>query len=113
MTPARTMAPDAQARSTPSTPRLTAHETRFAPAPTGYLHLGHVANALWVWRLARQASARVLLRNEDPDPKQCRPADEAALLVDLEWLGFVPDDGPVRQSDHDGPYAEALELLRR
>jgi len=107
------MAPDAHARSAPSTPRLTAHRTRFAPAPTGYLHLGHVANAIWVWRLARETGARVLLRIEDHDRKRCRPAYDAALLEDLEWLGFVADDGPVRQSDDEGPYAAALDQLRR
>src|SRR3954447_2977729 len=111
--PARTMAPDADTPPAALTTPLTAQRTRFAPAPTGYLHLGHVANALWVWRLARQTGACVLLRIEDHDRKRCRPAYEAALLDDVEWLGFVADEGPVRQSDDDRPYAEALELLRR
>ena len=65
--------------------------TRFAPAPTGYLHLGHVVNAIYVWGLARATGAEVLLRIEDHDRQRCRPEYEAALLDDLDWLGFAPD----------------------
>jgi glutamyl-tRNA synthetase/glutamyl-Q tRNA(Asp) synthetase len=86
--------------------------TRFAPAPTGYLHLGHVANAIWVWGLAATTGRRVLLRIEDHDRTRSRAAFEAALLEDLAWLGFVPDAGPVRQSDDDAPYVAALGRLR-
>jgi glutamyl/glutaminyl-tRNA synthetase len=64
--------------------------TRFAPAPTGYLHLGHVANAAAVWRMAASHGARVLLRLEDHDAQRCRPEYETAILDDLDWLGFVP-----------------------
>ena len=64
--------------------------TRFAPSPTGYLHLGHVANAVWVWGLARALGGRVLLRLEDHDRGRCRPEYESALLEDLEWLGLGP-----------------------
>ena len=88
-----------------------ATRTRFAPAPTGYLHLGHVANAIHVWGLARATEARVLLRIEDHDRARCRPMYDAALLEDLAWLGFEADEGPIRQSDDDGPYAAALERL--
>jgi glutamyl-Q tRNA(Asp) synthetase len=86
--------------------------TRFAPAPTGYLHLGHVANAIYVWGLARARGGRVLLRIEDHDRQRRRPEFEAAILEDLAWLGFAADEGPVRQSDDDGPYLEALTRLR-
>jgi glutamyl-Q tRNA(Asp) synthetase len=88
--------------------------TRFAPAPTGYLHLGHVANAAWVWGVARAVGARVLVRIEDHDGTRCRPAFDAALLEDLAWLGFVADVGPVRQSDPDAmaAYADAVDRLR-
>jgi glutamyl/glutaminyl-tRNA synthetase len=87
--------------------------TRFAPAPTGYLHLGHVANAIHVWRMARESGARVLLRIEDHDRTRSRPVYDAALIEDLAWLGFTPDEGPVRQSEPDAQaaYAEALERL--
>ena len=67
--------------------------TRYAPSPTGYLHLGHVANAVWVWGLARALGGRVLLRLEDHDRGRCRPGYETALLEDLDWLGLEPDLG--------------------
>jgi glutamyl/glutaminyl-tRNA synthetase len=86
--------------------------TRFAPAPTGHLHLGHVANAIWVWGLAGAAGGHVLLRIEDHDRQRRRPEYDAALLEDLAWLGFVPDEGPVRQSDDETPYVDALVRLR-
>ena len=90
--------------------------TRFAPSPTGYLHLGHVVNAIYVWGLARAAGGRVLLRIEDHDRIRSRPEFEAALLQDLAWLGFVPDEGlaPVRrQSDNESLYVRALAALAR
>ena len=91
----------------------TATLTRFAPAPTGYLHLGHVANAVWTWGLAASRGARVLLRIEDHDRQRCRPEFDEALLEDLDWLGFRADVGPVRQSDPEAgaAYRAALEVL--
>jgi len=96
--------------------------TRFAPAPTGYLHLGHVANAIFVWGLAGAAMGRVILRIEDHDRGRCRPEFESALLDDLDRLGFRPDlpttdalragASPFRQSDSGAAYEEALEQLR-
>ena len=86
--------------------------TRFAPAPTGYLHLGHVANAIHVWGMARAASGAVLLRIEDHDRVRRRLEYDRALVEDLAWLGFAADEGPVRQSDDDAPYAAALQRLR-
>ena len=69
--------------------RLPAHPvTRFAPAPTGYLHLGHVLNAEYVWGLARALDGRVILRIEDHDRGRARPEFEAAILDDLDWLGY-------------------------
>ncbi len=95
--------------------------TRFAPAPTGYLHLGHVVNAIYVWGTARARGGRVLLRVEDHDRQRCRPEYEAALLADLDWLGFVPDIFPAaafragacegRQSDRGPHYQRAVEAL--
>ncbi len=91
---------------------IVAHRTRFAPAPTGYLHLGHVANAIYVWGMAATTGADVLLRIEDHDRVRSRPEFDAALTEDLAWLGFHADAGPERQSDGDAPYAAALVLLR-
>ena len=90
--------------------------TRFAPSPTGYLHLGHVVNAIYVWGVARLRGGEVLLRIEDHDRIRSRPEYERALLEDLDWLGFVPDSGRVplvRQSDRQDLYATALERLRK
>jgi glutamyl/glutaminyl-tRNA synthetase len=83
--------------------------SRFAPAPTGFLHLGHVVNALFVWETAD----RVLLRIEDHDRQRSRREFEAAIFEDLDWLGFVPDGPAVRQSDRGDIYLQALEGLRR
>jgi glutamyl-Q tRNA(Asp) synthetase len=92
--------------------------TRFAPSPTGFLHLGHAANAVFVWGLARALGGRVLLRLEDHDRGRCRSAYEAALFRDLDWLGLeadlggapVPAASPWRQSDCGETYQR--ELLR-
>jgi glutamyl/glutaminyl-tRNA synthetase len=96
--------------------------TRFAPAPTGRLHLGHVANAIFVWGLAHRAGGRVLLRIEDHDRQRCRPEFEAALLDDLDRLGIAADEPPTdhlrrgpsacRQSDNGSIYARAVTELR-
>jgi len=87
--------------------------TRFAPSPTGFLHLGHAHSALSGWRLARAApgGGRFLLRLEDIDPGRCRPEFAEAILEDLAWLG-LDWDGPVRvQSAHLGEYRAALDSL--
>lgn len=95
--------------------------TRFAPSPTGFLHLGHVVNAIYVWGLARVLDGRVMLRLEDHDRSRCRPGFEAAILEDLEWLGLEPDlpmisslragASPYRQSDNEAIYRQALAQL--
>jgi glutamyl-tRNA synthetase/glutamyl-Q tRNA(Asp) synthetase len=89
--------------------------TRFAPSPTGYLHLGHVVNAIYVWGIARTLGAAVLLRIEDHDRLRSRAPFEAAILDDLDWLGFAPDEGRepiVRQSERTSAYEAALADLR-
>ena len=86
--------------------------TRFAPAPTGWLHLGHVVNAAWVWGLARAWGGRVQLRIEDHDRGRSRPEYERDILEDLDWLGFHADEGALyRQSDHAVRFAAALAPL--
>ena len=86
--------------------------TRFAPSPTGLLHLGHAHAALFAWRRARQAGGRFLLRLEDIDPGRCRVEYAQAIEEDLAWLG-LDWDGPVRrQSRHLTEYRAALERLR-
>jgi glutamyl-tRNA synthetase/glutamyl-Q tRNA(Asp) synthetase len=89
--------------------------TRFAPSPTGYLHLGHVANAVWTWGIARATKGRVLVRMEDHDRGRCRPEFERAVLEDLAWLGLKADGGGrmLRQSDNDQAYRRATLHLTR
>ena len=85
--------------------------TRFAPSPTGYLHLGHALAAATAWRRARAAGGRFLLRLEDIDPARCRADYARAILEDLRWLG-MDWDGPVRvQSRHLAEYRAALDAL--
>jgi glutamyl-Q tRNA(Asp) synthetase len=85
--------------------------TRFAPSPTGFLHLGHAFSALFAWRRAREACGRFLLRLEDIDPARCRPGYAAAILEDLAWLG-LDWDGEVRvQSQHLAEYRAVLDAL--
>lgn len=91
--------------------------TRFAPAPTGWLHLGHVLNAEYVWG----EGAATVLRIEDHDRERCRPEYEAGILDDLDWLGYEPAIFPTdafragrcdgRQSDRDAVYRDAMNRL--
>ncbi|HWL80282.1 MAG TPA: tRNA glutamyl-Q(34) synthetase GluQRS [Roseomonas sp.] len=85
--------------------------TRFAPSPTGRLHLGHAHSALLGWHAARAGGGRFLLRLEDIDPVRCRPEFRDAILEDLAWLG-LNWDGPVRiQSEHLPEYRASLDRL--
>ncbi len=90
----------------PSTPVL-----RFAPSPTGALHLGNAYSALYGFAAARRLGGRFLLRLEDIDRARCRPEHEAAMLADLAWLGLVWESPVRRQSEHMDDYAAALESL--
>jgi glutamyl-Q tRNA(Asp) synthetase len=86
--------------------------TRFAPSPTGYLHLGHAFSALDGWSRARAVGGRFLLRIEDIDQTRCRPEFEAALIQDLSWLGLDWDGEVRRQSNHFADYQAALDKLQ-
>lgn len=88
--------------------------TRFAPSPTGPLHLGHVAAMVHVWGLAGRCGARVNVRIEDHDRQRCRPEFIQALRDDLGWLGFLPTKGGnwSQQSQHDARFQQALGKLR-
>ena len=86
--------------------------TRFAPSPTGHLHLGHAHSALFGWRTARDAGGRFLLRIEDIDPNRCRPDFERDLIEDLAWLGLGWEQPVRRQSDHLDDHRAALARLQ-
>lgn len=87
--------------------------TRFAPSPTGYLHLGHAFSALTAFEAARSAGGRFLLRIEDIDQGRVRADYEAAIYEDLDWLGLEWEEPVRRQSEHMGEYENALQHLVR
>ncbi|ESQ76658.1 tRNA glutamyl-Q(34) synthetase GluQRS [Asticcacaulis sp. AC402] len=86
--------------------------TRFAPSPTGYLHLGHAFSALTAYGFARDMDGEFILRIEDIDHTRCRPAFEQAIYEDLNWLGVTWETPNLRQSDHLSDYQAALDQLR-
>ena len=85
--------------------------TRFAPSPTGFLHLGHAFAALTAHRAAERSGGRFLLRIEDIDSTRCRPEYEQAIKDDLNWLGLAFEEPVRRQSEHFADYAGALHNL--
>ena len=91
---------------------MTTFATRFAPSPTGFLHLGHGFSALIAQRAAKAADGQFILRIEDIDQTRCKPEFEAAIFEDLRWLGIEWETPLRRQSDHFGDYERALEKLR-
>ncbi|WP_138379650.1 tRNA glutamyl-Q(34) synthetase GluQRS [Luteithermobacter gelatinilyticus] len=91
---------------------LSVIRTRFAPSPTGYLHLGHACSASYAHDFARRHGGEFLLRMEDIDRTRCRPEFDVAIQEDLKWLG-LDWDGPIRrQSRHMEDYQAALDRLR-
>ena len=91
---------------------MAPYVTRFAPSPTGLLHLGHAFSALTAFDIARAAGGKCLLRIEDIDATRCRPAFEAAIQDDLAWLGLSWPQPVRRQSQHMADYEAALATLR-
>ena len=85
--------------------------TRFAPSPTGLLHLGHAYSALFAQAIATETGGRFLLRIEDIDLGRCRPEFEAAICEDLAWLGLDWERPVRRQSEHLADYRAALGRL--
>jgi glutamyl-Q tRNA(Asp) synthetase len=85
--------------------------TRFAPSPTGFLHLGHAYAALFAYDMAKHSGGRFLLRIEDIDRTRCRPSFEEAIKDDIGWLGIAFEEPVRRQSEHFSDYAVALARL--
>ena len=117
MTPALTQADRAALRARLLQALPPAWRTRFAPAPTGQLHLGHAVNAVYVWSIARAFGGSVIVRIEDHDERRSRAAYDASIRADLAWLGLEGDNAalahPVvlRQSDTPDLYAADLARL--
>ncbi len=90
---------------------MAGYLTRFAPSPTGPLHLGHAYSALTAFDRAQAMGGTFLLRIEDIDRSRCRPEWETQIHDDLHWLGLTWPEPVIRQSDRLPAYAEALERL--
>lgn len=90
---------------------MTAEIFRFAPSPTGALHLGHALSALLNQDAAQAVGGRLLLRIEDTDLGRCTPENEAGILSDLRWLGLRWEEPVRRQSEHFDDYRAALRRL--
>lgn len=84
---------------------------RFAPSPTGLLHIGHAFSAVTAWRAAQAAGGEFLLRIEDIDQPRCKPEFEQAIFDDLHWLGLSWPEPVMRQSERMDFYAQALDRL--
>ena len=84
---------------------------RFAPSPSGRMHLGNLWSCLLAWLSARSVGGGMVLRLEDLDPDRCRPEYCDQVMRDLEWLGLDWDNEPVYQSRRTGLYAEAFRKL--
>ncbi|WP_342220712.1 glutamate--tRNA ligase [Rickettsiella endosymbiont of Miltochrista miniata] len=85
--------------------------TRFAPSPTGYLHIGGVRTALYAWLYAKKQQGQFILRIEDTDTERSTAAATDVILQGLEWLGLDYDEGPIFQSQRLARYQEILEQL--
>lgn len=90
---------------------VTPYRTRFAPSPTGQMHLGHARTALVAWLRARQQGGCILMRIEDIDAPRVVPGSADAICRDHEWLGLTWDEGPVYQSSRGEAYEAALSVL--
>jgi glutamyl-tRNA synthetase len=91
---------------TPPVPR-----TRFAPSPSGFLHLGSARTALFNWAYARRHAGQLIVRIEDTDAERSTRESERAVLEGLEWLGIDWDEGPIRQSERADRHRAAIERL--
>src|SRR3990167_2581480 len=85
--------------------------TRFAPSPTGYLHIGGARTALYSWLYARKMQGKFILRIEDTDLERSTPASVQAILDGMHWLGLDYDEGPYYQTKHFDRYRAVIEQL--
>jgi len=85
--------------------------TRFAPSPTGFLHLGHAYSALTAWEICQKNDKRFILRIEDIDYQRCKPEYEQSILQDLQWLGIKWEEPILKQNTRLSTYKEVIEIL--
>ena len=86
-------------------------KTRFAPSPTGYLHVGGARTALFCWLMARRSGGQFALRIEDTDRERSTQESVQAILDGMEWLGLDWDEGPVFQTDRFDRYRAVIDEL--
>ncbi len=98
--------------SEPTENVTTALRVRFAPSPTGSLHVGGARTALFNWLAARHAGGTFILRLEDTDRERSTPESEAEILRVMQWMGLDWDEGPFRQSERGDIYREAIDRLK-
>ena len=85
--------------------------TRFAPSPTGYLHIGGARTALFCWLYARRHQGQFVLRIEDTDRERSTDESVQAILDGMQWLGLTADEGPFYQTQRFDRYREVVEQL--
>ena len=87
---------------------------RFAPSPTGYLHIGGARTALFNWLFARKMGGKLILRIEDTDVERLKEDSVSQIITSLNWLGINWDEGPEKGGDY-GPYyqSERLDIYRK
>jgi len=85
--------------------------SRFAPSPTGYLHIGGARTALYAWAFARRYGGTFILRIEDTDVERSTPEAVQAILDGMQWLGLTPDEGPFYQMRRMPRYKEAISTM--
>lgn len=96
----------------PSSPTPARVRTRFAPSPTGFIHLGNIRSALYPWAFARAKGGDFVLRIEDTDLERSTQAAVDVILESMDWLGMKPDEGPYYQMQRMNRYKEVLARLQ-
>ena len=86
--------------------------TRFAPSPTGFLHIGGARTALYAWAYARHCNGRFILRIEDTDVARSTPEAVQGILDGMQWLGLTPDEGPFYQMQRMQCYKEVIAQMQ-
>ena len=90
---------------------MTQVRTRFAPSPTGYLHIGGARTALFSWAFARRHGGTFILRVEDTDVARSTPEALQAILDGMRWLGLAHDEGPFYQMQRMARYKEVIQQM--
>ena len=86
-------------------------KSRFAPSPSGYLHIGGARTALFAWLWAKKHDSEFVLRIEDTDKERSTQDSVDAILQGMDWLGLIYDEGPIYQSDRLERYKEVISQL--